>query len=144
VKPASAGVDLAGTVEHLGVVDHSGLVEIGDSSAFGFRGRDSPVQACQLGSQQLVVGGRGVAGGQGGFSGGEQLGAGEQLTYLIEHVGIEFVGSHAPLRASAIGSAGAPGVAVRAKLVAGCSLTTAGAMADEFDSAVGAAQQPAQ
>jgi len=51
---------------------------------------------------------------QGGFSGSEQLGAGEQLTYLIEHEGVEFVSSHAPLGAAVVGTTRAPGITVGA------------------------------
>jgi hypothetical protein len=71
VEAARAGVDLAGATSHLGVVDHPGLVEIGHPCAFGVRARNSALQSCQLGGQQLVVGGQGVSSGQGGFSGGE-------------------------------------------------------------------------
>jgi hypothetical protein len=135
----SAGVDLSAASSHLGVVDHAGLVEVSDPPAFGVRGLESALQAAQLGGEQLVVGGRGVRCDR-CLSGGDQVRAGEQLTYLIEDEGVQFVGADASFGAAVLGPAGAPGVAVGAEVVAGGGVVAAGLVAVELDLAVGAAE----
>ena len=135
----SAGVDLSAASSHLGVVDHAGLVEVSDPPAFGVRGLESALQAGELGGEQLVVGGRGVRCDR-CLSGGDQVGADEQLTYLVEDEGVQFVGADASFGAAVLGPAGAPGVAVGAEVVAGGGVVAAGLVAVELDLAVGAAE----
>jgi hypothetical protein len=107
-QASGAGVDLSAASSHLGVVDHAGLVEVGDPPSFGVCGLESALQAGELGGEQLVVGGRGVRCDR-CLSGGDQLWAGEQLAYLVEDEGVQFVGADAPFGAAVLGAAGAPG-----------------------------------
>jgi len=143
LQAVSADVDLVAASFHLGVVDHAGLVEVSDPPSFGAGVLESALQAGQLGAEQLVGGGWGV-GCDRGLSGGDQVRAGEQLAYLVEDEGVQFVGAYAPFGAAVLGSAGAPGVAVRAEVVARRGVVAAGPVAVQLDLAVGAAQQPAQ
>ena len=83
-----------------------------------------------MGGEQLVVGRRSLFG-QDRFTGGEQVGSGEQLAYLVEHEGIEFVGSDAPFGAATVRATGTPRIAMRAEVVAGCCLASMSPMADE-------------
>ena len=143
VEATTAVVDLACAAAHFCVVDHSGLVEVGDPSPFGMCTLEPAVESGQLGGEELVVGSWGLSG-QGCFSGSEELGTGEQLAYLVENEGVEFVGPDTPLGAAAVGSAGPPGVAMRAEVVAGRCLAVPGPVADELDPTGRAAQKPSQ
>jgi hypothetical protein len=115
---AGAPVELAGPPCHVGVVDYPGLVEVGEAAALGGCLFDPAVEAVELGGEQLVVGDR-CGGDHGSFAGSEQLGASQQLDDLVEHEGVELVGSDAALGTAAVLPAGADGVVVRAQVVAG-------------------------
>ena len=69
---------------------------------------------------------------------------GQQLLYVVEHEGVEFVGANASFGAAALFAAGTPGVAVRAQVVTRRRRAAVSPMADELDSAGRAAQQPAE
>ena len=97
------------------MVDHAGLVEVSDAPSFGVRGLESTLQAGQLGGEQLVIGGWGVRC-DGCLPGGDQVRVGEQLAYLVEDEGVQFIGAHVPFRTAVLGTAGTPGVAVRAEV----------------------------
>jgi hypothetical protein len=83
-----------------------GLIEVGQASPFGVGGVDAPIEAPELGGDELVVGGR-CLGGDAGLAGREHLGSGQELGDLVEHEGVELVGAYAPLPAGPLGAAGA-------------------------------------
>ena len=101
----------------LGEIEDAGLVEVGQSSPFGFAGVEAALEPVELGGEELVVGGGGV-GQDGLFAGEEQLGAEERGAELVEDELVESVGPDHAFAAAAFGAAGLDGVAVEAFVVA--------------------------
>ena len=101
----------------------------------------APLQPGQLGSEQLVVGDRGLSC-QRGLAGAEQLGTGEQLAYLVEDEVVELVGVDAPFGATAVLPTGTHRVVVRARVIAGHPVVAVGPVGSQLDPAVATAHEP--
>jgi hypothetical protein len=119
-----AVVDVFGASGEFFGVEHAGLVEVCDSSAFCVDAVDAPVEAGEFGGEQVVVGG-GSSAGDGVAAGEEDLRRGQGGADFVEDEGIQGVGSYVAFPAGAVRSGDthsvAAGVVVDPAGLARCS-----------------------
>lgn len=85
VEAGVAGVDVLGAALQLDEFDQPGLVEVDESASFLDGGGELAVELGELGGEQVVVAG-GSGGGECVLAGEEEVGAGERVADLVEHV----------------------------------------------------------
>ena len=118
VEVATTVVDIGGAALHLGEVDETGLVEVGEAAPFGAdvgRYADPVGVSSAARSSSSGVGG---AGGDGVFAGEQDVGAQQRGADLVEDEGVEGVGADVAFRAALVRPAGSDRVVVAAVVVA--------------------------